>query len=292
MNRGMLGIGKAVLGIGFVTLFFVGALYMFSTIGNDRKSKAKESARAMLVSKRIVQKETVAKAKSNAYKFRHAMKHPQFVKRCPIVSVAAEVPVQFKSVFAELQIAHDANDRKATAIAIDKILAKKDWSKVLSKDVKSRLIDIMEWHGGYFLPEVLNFFADTEPDVAKEAMDAAVQMVQDCEDGDEARAKLVEMLAPVISDEDAMDAICMVLNDMRPIVRAKTALTLLDCGNEISEKIVIDNYDFLFSDFEHDNGREGIVQYMKIAEQYYLDNPDIAELDVEMYGPTKFNEDN
>ena len=40
MNRGMLGIGKAVFYIGFVTLFFIGALCMFSMAGANRNYKA------------------------------------------------------------------------------------------------------------------------------------------------------------------------------------------------------------------------------------------------------------
>ena len=40
MNRGMLGIGKAVFYIGFVALFFIGALCMFGMIGVDRNHKA------------------------------------------------------------------------------------------------------------------------------------------------------------------------------------------------------------------------------------------------------------
>ena len=40
MNRGMLGIGKAVFYIGFVMLFFIGALCMFSMAGANRNYKA------------------------------------------------------------------------------------------------------------------------------------------------------------------------------------------------------------------------------------------------------------
>ena len=40
MNRCMLGIGKAVFYIGFVALFFIGALCMFGMVEADRNYKA------------------------------------------------------------------------------------------------------------------------------------------------------------------------------------------------------------------------------------------------------------
>lgn len=212
---------------------------------------------------------------------------PNFSKELEAESVLTD---KMKQIFAELQNALDNNDKKKVFSVIHKLQAMEEWPDDIPKSIKLRALDAIAWFGSHGFAEAVGFLVDSDQEVVETAIEKFEDMLMDSSElGDVGVSEILKQIVKVVHDTDALDMFFMELDNMRPTVKAQTALAILDSGNPEAVSVLKDNLDFLFLNEIDKDGieREDISQYYKDAEKVYMDNPEKAAEDEEFYGPSK-----
>jgi len=94
----------------------------------------------------------------------------------------------------------------------------------------------------------------------------------------------------VVKDTDALESFYEQFNNMRPSVRADTAVSIYQSGNENAIKVLEANMGDIFdsSDFNYEvKDLEGVRKYLKDAQQAETDSQTKQEYD-DRYGPANW----
>lgn len=201
----------------------------------------------------------------------------------------AKLTGEMKAIYAALQQALDAENSKKVFALVQKLQSMDEWPDDIPRSVKLKALDALAWFGASGLSEAVGFLADADPTVIETAIEKYDEMLSDC-NGDTELSKALTGLVKVVHDADALDTFLMSMNEMRPTVRAETALSILSNGTPEAISVMNENIEFIFSDADVDyeiKTRADIEQYLKDAEQTYKDDPEKRLDDEEFYGPTK-----
>ena len=79
------------------------------------------------------------------------------------------------------------------------------------------------------------------------------------------------------------------MHDMRPTVRAETALGIYEGGNKTAVEVLEASLDYYFSESEgyEVKSRDDVVRFLDDAERAYAEDPERAADDEELYGGDK-----
>lgn len=201
----------------------------------------------------------------------------------------AKLTGAMRKLFAELQDALDANDKKKVYALVHKLQKMDEWPDDVPKSVKMKALEAIAWFGPSGAAEATGFLADSDPEVVQETLDKFEEMLMDCELGDTGVSEILKQLVKVVHDTDALEMFYMEMNNMRGTIKAETTLAILDTGTAEAVAVMKDNIDFLYgTDIEADEiKREDIEKFLKEKQQEYKDNPELAKDDEEFYGPPK-----
>lgn len=202
----------------------------------------------------------------------------------------AKLTAEIKALYVALQEALDAGKRQDVFELVRKLQSSKEWPDGIPFSVKQRALDALAWFGASGMSEAIGFLADADPEVQEVAIEKFEEMIGDMDIGDRARADILKQIVKVVHDKDALDTFYMELNNMRPTVKAETALAIYESGNADAVSVLKENVEFVFSDADVEyevKDQESISRYLKDAEQECKDDPEKAQEYEEFYGVPK-----
>lgn len=202
----------------------------------------------------------------------------------------AKLTAEIKALYVALQEALDAGKRQDVFELVRKLQSSKEWPDGIPFSVKQRALDALAWFGASGMSEAIGFLADADPEVQEVAIEKFEEMIGDMDIGDRARADILKQIVKVVHDKDALDTFYMELNNMRPTVKAETALAIYESGNPDAVSVLKENVEFVFSDADVEyevKDQESISRYLKDAEQECKDDPEKAQEYEEFYGVPK-----
>ncbi len=192
---------------------------------------------------------------------------------------------KFQVLLAEIQAALDADDWKKTVALVQKLQDMDEWPDGIPDALQKAAIAALRWFGSKTAPELVGFLGSEDAEVYGDALDAMMDALSDFDIGDSERSSLLLGYLKVVKDADAISTMLFELNNMRPTVRAETALAIFESGNEVAINTLMDELGFYFGDLDIDvSDKAGLEKYLEAARQMYKDDPELAESDKELYG--------
>ena len=149
--------------------------------------------------------------------------------------------------------------------------------------MREQAVEALSWFLPDSLAELIGFMADSNPEVLEDVMKNFTEGIDDAELSDRELANIFKQIAPVIKDDDAIDAILMGLeNDMRNSVAVDTYKNIFVNGSdEIKQRLVESMQDF--------TGEDDITTPEQL-DAWLKENPD-DEDDEEFYGNVDKDDD-
>lgn len=196
---------------------------------------------------------------------------------------------EFKKVLADLQAALDADDWRATVRIVQSMQDSSEWPDGIPKALHMAAIDMLKWFGSRTAPELVGYLESQDSEIVESAKEAMLEALGDFSLSDGERSALMLGYIKVVQDVDTLDTMMFELNNMRPTVRADTALGIYESGNKAAIGVLEESLDFFFSEAEdyEVKGPEEIKRYRDDAERAYAEDPDQAESDEDFYGGDK-----
>ena len=186
-----------------------------------------------------------------------------------------------RKVLASLQAALDAEDFEQIKQIFE--MARSAPKGSLGKStqgmpvfLKKKMIDALGWFGAQGLPEMVEFLADADPEVAQMSLDQFVMALSDISLGDRARASIVTMASSVLTDPDALGQIFIEISNMRNSVAANTIYTICKDGTPEAKAMMPETIMYI-------TGEENI-ETVEGLEKWVEKNPDNPD-DELLYGP-------
>lgn len=281
---------KSIAISGAILLAVGGAVWISSTPTKDGTEDARERSGSAADGKKSAARRASGKRireKDHARLGAAERKRPDFSKTREQEEVAASA--EFVKVLDDLQSALDGDDWKRTAQIVQGMQDSNQWPDGMPSSLHHAAIDALKWFGSRTAPELVGYLGSADSEVNQSALDAMLEVLGDFSMSDRERGSLLLNYVKVVHDSDTLEMMMTELNDMRPTVRAETALAIYKSGNEAAVKVLDDGVDFFFSDAEgyEVTGSEGVERYLQDAERAYADDPELAADDEEIYGGDK-----
>lgn len=285
--------GKFGLTLGVVGLGVLAVSVFFLAMG------PKEGAKPSTTSVKAPNQQVKVRKSSLRPKERHDRKrkidrvaHREGVKRPDFSEAAKDESVQlsqaYKELLAELQQASDSNDWRKLVAKVREMQDLEAWPDGIPSVLHKAAIDALKWFGNKCAPELAGYLASSDSEVVDEAMSGLMDMLGDTGISDFEKSDLLKSLAKAVTDKDSLDTMFMELDNMRPTVRAETALEILDSGNQSAVEVLMENLDFYFQSDGYDvTTKDALEKFLKDAEQAYKDDPEKAADDEDFYGGDK-----
>ena len=199
------------------------------------------------------------------------------------------LPEEFRKIFEELQAALDADDWKRTVKIVQRMQDSAEWPDGIPSVLHHAAIEMLKWFGSHTAPELVGYLGSTDSEVVESATEAMLDVLGDFSLSDRDRSALLLGYIKVIRDADMLDMMMFELNNMRPTVRAETALGIWGSENDAARSVLQEGLDFFFGDADgyEVKGHEDIQRYLDDAERTYANDPDLAESDEDFYGGDK-----
>ena len=242
INRPLILIGCATL----ATALVVGAaVYFFSSppvpeqheAGKKREKKAQRK-------KRLPRKE---RAKRDEAKLATDSATNSVPDEYEVELTAAQ-----KALLDELQEALDDESLRRVAKLVEKIQEqyRKGGDEAVPPYMREQAVEALSWFLPDSLAELIGFMADSNPEVLEDVMKNFTEGIDDAELSDRELANIFKKIAPLIEDDDAIDAILMGLeNDMRNSVAVDTYKEIYKTGSpQIKERLAESMQDFTGED--------------------------------------------
>ena len=183
-----------------------------------------------------------------------------------------------KALLDELQDAVDDESLRRVARIVKSIQDQyfKGGDKAIPPYMREQAVEALSWFLPDSLAELIGFMADSNPEVLEDVMKNFTEGIDDAELSDRELADIFKKIAPLIEDDDAIDAILMgIENDMRNSVAVDTYKVLSQIGSEaIKQRLVESMQDF--------TGEDDISTPEQL-DAWLKENPD-DEDDEEFYG--------
>ena len=185
-----------------------------------------------------------------------------------------------RALLNELQEALDDESLRRVAKIVEKIQDqyRKGGDEAIPPYMREQAVEALSWFLPDSLAELIGFMADSNPEVLEDVMKNFTEGIDDAELSDRELAAIFKKVAPVIEDDDAIDAILMGLeNDMRNSVAVETYKEIFKTGSEaIKQRLVESMQDF--------TGEDDITTPEQL-DTWLKENPDDEE-DEDFYGNT------
>ncbi len=140
---------------------------------------------------------------------------------------------EMKLLMAEIQRCLDTEDRKALSKVCDKIakIRNERGEHAIPASVRAKAVEAI----GLFLPESLaelvEFMADSDPEVVDSVFDQLDTLLNDTTIGDKELSGMLVSMSKVLTNEDAIDSLAMAIDcNMRNSVKVKTYCKILEAG--------------------------------------------------------------
>ena len=190
-----------------------------------------------------------------------------------------------RALLNELQEALDDESLRRVAKIVEKIQDqyRKGGDEAVPPYMREQAVEALSWFLPDSLAELIGFMADSNPDVLEDVMKNFTEGIDDAELSDRELANIFKKIAPIIEDDDAIDAILMGLEiDMRNNVAVDTYKELFKTGSpQIKERLVESMQDF--------TGEDDITTPEQL-DAWLKENPD-DEDDEEFYGKADKDDD-
>ena len=190
-----------------------------------------------------------------------------------------------KALLDELQEALDDESLRRVAKLVEKIQEqyRKGGDEAIPPYMREQAVEALSWFLPDSLAELIGFMADSNPDVLEDVMKNFTEGIDDAELSDRELANIFKKIAPIIEDDDAIDAILMGLeNDMRNSVAVDTYKEIFKTGSEEIKKRLVES----MQDF---TGEDDISTPEQL-DAWLKENPD-DEDDEEFYGNADKDDD-
>lgn len=183
-----------------------------------------------------------------------------------------------QALLDELQEAADDESLRRVAKIVEKIQDqyRKGGDAAVPPSMREQAVEALSWFLPDSLAELIGFMADSNPEVLEDVMKNFTEGIDDAELGDRELANIFKKIAPLIEDDDAIDAILMGLeNDMRNSVAVDTYKEIFKTGSDaIKQRLAESMQDF--------TGEDDITTPEQL-DAWLKENPD-DEDDEEFYG--------
>ena len=277
INRSYVLIGCAAL----AALTIVGALVVvFSPSAPKEPAKQVEKGKQK---KKARKAQKSAKAKP-AVKAATGLDRPASTNSFDDVEESTLTEAQ-RALLNELQEALDDESLRRVARIVEKIQDqyRKGGDEAIPPYMREQAVEALSWFLPDSLAELIGFMADSNPDVLEDVMKNFTEGIDDAELSDRELATIFKKIAPLIEDDDAIDAILMGLeNDMRNSVAVDTYKEIFKVGSDaIKQRLIESMQDF--------TGEDDITTPEQL-DAWLKENPD-DEDDEEFYGKTDTDKD-
>ena len=145
----------------------------------------------------------------------------------------SDLPPEMRLLMAEIQRCIDTEDRKALSKVCDKIAKMRNerGENSIPASVRAKAVEAI----GLFLPESLaelvEFMADSDPEVVDSVFDQIDTLLNDTTIGDKEMSGMLVAISKVLTNEDSIDSLAMAIDmNMRNSVKVKTYCQILDTG--------------------------------------------------------------
>ena len=285
--------GGVLYVVAAIVLIGVAVWYVSSGSVSDEVAKGRELRARKVVAQNDVKKDAPRQRANRVRKGRLGNKvkeakpavKPNFLSD---IDEEEKLTAEMKRLFREIQDALDRDDRKGVFALVRKLQQMDEWPDGIPQSVKVKALGALAWFGASGMAEAVGFLADSDPEIQQTTLERFEEMLSDWDIGDTGASEIIKQVVKVVHDRDALDSFFMELDNMRPTVKAETALAIYDSENPEAVAVLEDNREFLFDGNAGDlEGREFFEQALKDAEQYYRENPEQAEEDRKFYGPQK-----
>ena len=190
-----------------------------------------------------------------------------------------------RALLNELQEALDDESLRRVAKIVEKIQDqyRKGGDEAVPPYMREQAVEALSWFLPDSLAELIGFMADSNPEVLEDVMKNFTEGIDDAELSDRELATIFKKIAPLIEDDDAIDAILMGLEiDMRNSVAVDTYKEIFKTGSpQIKERLVESMQDF--------TGEDDITTPEQL-DAWLKENPD-DEDDEEFYGKADKDKD-
>ena len=226
------------------------------------------------------------RAKAEKVKERPAPVKPDFLAD---LEADRKMTAEMKKLFLDLQAALDLDNAKRVYALVHKLQLMDEWPDGIPRAVKLKALQALSWFGAAGMAEAVGFLADSDPEVRQVTQEEFERMLSDSwELGDVKLAEVIKTASKFIHDRDALDAFYYELNNMRPTIKAETALAICDSGNPDAVAALEDSLEFVFDTADVEvRTREDIELYRENALRDYEENPEKVQEDEDFYGPFK-----
>ena len=190
-----------------------------------------------------------------------------------------------RALLDELQEALDDESLRRVATIVKKIQDdyRKGGDAAVPAYMREQAVEALSWFLPDSLAELIGFMADSNPDVLEDVMKNFTEGIDDAELSDRELAEIFKKIAPIIKDDDAIDAILMGLeNDMRNSVAVDTYKEIFKTGSEEIKKRLVES----MQDF---TGEDDLTAPEQL-DAWLKENPD-DEDDDEFYGNADKDDD-
>ena len=190
-----------------------------------------------------------------------------------------------KALLDELQDAVDDDSLRRVAKIVRSIQDQylKGGDAAIPPYMREQAVEALSWFLPDSLAELIGFMADSNPEVLDDVMKNFTEGIDDAELSDRELAEIFKKIAPIIEDDDAIDAILMGLeNDMRNSVAVNTYKELFKTASPaIKARLAESIQDF--------TGEDDISTPEQL-DAWLKENPD-DEDDEDFYGNVSKDED-
>ena len=278
---------KKFLLIGAAAAILVAGIVLLSPSDGGEEAIAENAVK----SRRIADRGTSARRESRIKERRNAIKGQKVAEKVkPVITLtedeSAELDELQKKVLAELTKALDNNDFALLQAAIRKFRdmglaaagrkGSRDWLSHLPRTVRTAMVEALGWFEGAAIPELAEFVADPDPDIAQMAIDKFEMAIQDYTLGDYARNEIIRQVSTVITDTELVDWMYMEVLNSRHSSGIETILYMLQNGTAPVKASAMEYMEFF-------TGEE--IKTVEEAERWLQENPDDPEIDDDLYGP-------
>ena len=190
-----------------------------------------------------------------------------------------------KALLDELQEAADDESFRRVAKIVKTIQDQylKGGDAAVPPYMREQAVEALSWFLPDSLAELIGFMADSNPEVLEDVMKNFTEGIDDAELSDRELANIFKKIAPLIEDDDAIDAILMGLeNDMRNSVAVDTYKELFKNGSEAIKQRLVES----MQDFTGDDD----ISTPEQLDSWLKENPD-DEDDEEFYGNVDKDDD-
>ena len=190
-----------------------------------------------------------------------------------------------RALLNELQEALDDESLRRVAKIVEKIQDqyRKGGDEAVPPYMREQAVEALSWFLPDSLAELIGFMADSNPEVLEDVMKNFTEGIDDAELSDRELATIFKKIAPIIEDDDAIDAILMGVEiDMRNSVAVDTYKELFKTGSEAIKQRLIES----MQDFTGDDD----ITTPEQLDAWLKENPD-DEDDEEFYGKADKDKD-